>query len=181
MYFFFFKQKTAYDMLISDWSSDVCSSDLEAAADQRAFGSEPAAAVGVVDDVRHAVVVADHHHHVARDVDQVADLQPGGRLHALVAAVAGVEGEAVQRRADALRTGVARQLHAEAAVDLGYEAAAVAGAVGVPPAIALAEELEGLADQVGVGQRQVVGGYVSGARSEEHTSELQSLMRISYA
>src|SRR3546814_7123783 len=28
-YFFFFKQKTAYDMRISDWSSDVCSSDLE--------------------------------------------------------------------------------------------------------------------------------------------------------
>src|SRR3546814_2394258 len=27
---FFFKQKTAYDMRISDWSSDVCSSDLEA-------------------------------------------------------------------------------------------------------------------------------------------------------
>src|SRR3546814_4252957 len=30
--FFFFKQKTAYEMRISDWSSDVCSSDL------RAFG-----------------------------------------------------------------------------------------------------------------------------------------------
>src|SRR3546814_7028313 len=28
MYFFFFKQKTAYEMRISDWSSDVCSSDL---------------------------------------------------------------------------------------------------------------------------------------------------------
>src|SRR3546814_19490486 len=27
--FFFFKQKTAYDMRISDWSSDVCSSDLD--------------------------------------------------------------------------------------------------------------------------------------------------------
>src|SRR3546814_13072592 len=27
-FFFFFKQKTAYDMRISDWSSDVCSSDL---------------------------------------------------------------------------------------------------------------------------------------------------------
>src|SRR3546814_5310097 len=27
---FFFKQKTAYDMRISDWSSDVCSSDLAA-------------------------------------------------------------------------------------------------------------------------------------------------------
>src|SRR3546814_9739410 len=26
---FFFKRKTAYDMRISDWSSDVCSSDLE--------------------------------------------------------------------------------------------------------------------------------------------------------
>src|SRR3546814_3460557 len=28
-FFFFFKQKTAYEMRISDWSSDVCSSDLE--------------------------------------------------------------------------------------------------------------------------------------------------------
>src|SRR3546814_1131041 len=27
-YFFFFKQKTAYELRISDWSSDVCSSDL---------------------------------------------------------------------------------------------------------------------------------------------------------
>src|SRR3546814_51631 len=31
---FFFKQKTAYDMRISDWSSDVCSSDLLRSADQ---------------------------------------------------------------------------------------------------------------------------------------------------
>src|SRR3546814_11493542 len=30
MCFFFFKQKTAYEMRISDWSSDVCSSDLGA-------------------------------------------------------------------------------------------------------------------------------------------------------
>src|SRR3546814_6504508 len=30
MLFFFFKQKTAYEMRISDWSSDVCSSDLTA-------------------------------------------------------------------------------------------------------------------------------------------------------
>src|SRR3546814_19508253 len=28
MFFFFFKQKAAYEMRISDWSSDVCSSDL---------------------------------------------------------------------------------------------------------------------------------------------------------
>src|SRR3546814_10251581 len=31
--FFFFKQKTAYEMRISDWSSDVCSSDLPALED----------------------------------------------------------------------------------------------------------------------------------------------------
>src|SRR3546814_9883880 len=30
LFFFFFKQKTAYEMRISDWSSDVCSSDLHA-------------------------------------------------------------------------------------------------------------------------------------------------------
>src|SRR3546814_9497223 len=30
VFFFFFKQKTAYEMRISDWSSDVCSSDLKA-------------------------------------------------------------------------------------------------------------------------------------------------------
>src|SRR3546814_6286954 len=35
--FFFFKQKTAYEMRISDWSSDVCSSDLLDGG-QRDFG-----------------------------------------------------------------------------------------------------------------------------------------------
>src|SRR3546814_6977312 len=33
--FFFFKQKTAYEMRISDWSSDVCSSDLVGLSTQR--------------------------------------------------------------------------------------------------------------------------------------------------
>src|SRR3546814_15777181 len=33
--FFFFKQKTAYEMRISDWSSDVCSSDLHFASPSR--------------------------------------------------------------------------------------------------------------------------------------------------
>src|SRR3546814_10294983 len=32
---FFFKQKTAYEMRISDWSSDVCSSDLRGLPDRR--------------------------------------------------------------------------------------------------------------------------------------------------
>src|SRR3546814_10299610 len=44
--FFFFKQKTAYEMRISDWSSDVCSSDLTIAA--RAAGAHDAATGGVV-------------------------------------------------------------------------------------------------------------------------------------
>src|SRR3546814_7542863 len=36
LFFFFFKQKTAYEMRISDWSSDVCSSDLADLADRTA-------------------------------------------------------------------------------------------------------------------------------------------------
>src|SRR3546814_17347189 len=39
-FFFFFKQKTAYEMRISDWSSDVCSSDLPA---------DPADRIGCMD------------------------------------------------------------------------------------------------------------------------------------
>src|SRR3546814_6984889 len=34
VFFFFFKQKTAYEMRISDWSSDVCSSDLPGREDK---------------------------------------------------------------------------------------------------------------------------------------------------
>src|SRR3546814_3124364 len=37
MYILFFKQKTAYEMRISDWSSDVCSSDLCLGINQRAY------------------------------------------------------------------------------------------------------------------------------------------------
>src|SRR3546814_1865672 len=35
--FFFFKQKTAYEMRISDWSSDVCSSDLLKIVDEQHY------------------------------------------------------------------------------------------------------------------------------------------------
>src|SRR3546814_4451640 len=41
IFLFFFKQKTAYEMRISDWSSDVCSSDLAGACD--AIAMHPAA------------------------------------------------------------------------------------------------------------------------------------------
>src|SRR5213593_4956973 len=71
--FFFFKQKTAYEMVSCDWSSDVCSSDLEGlgksggvqvieAAVPILVGGAPAGAVVVTEDVnsvrgavRHAV------------------------------------------------------------------------------------------------------------------------------
>src|SRR3546814_8234658 len=39
--FFFFKQKTAYEVRISDWSSDVCSSDLWLAGDTVIVRREP--------------------------------------------------------------------------------------------------------------------------------------------
>src|SRR3546814_20744702 len=42
---FFFKQKTAYEMRISDWSSDVCSSDLSTRAANRLQGVAPATAL----------------------------------------------------------------------------------------------------------------------------------------
>src|SRR3546814_3803395 len=43
MSFFFFKQKTAYEMRISDWSSDVCSSDLgeNLVNEERSMNKEP--------------------------------------------------------------------------------------------------------------------------------------------
>src|SRR3546814_13593366 len=41
--FFFFKQKTAYEMRISDWSSDVCSSDLGKVLDQFSNPDNPRA------------------------------------------------------------------------------------------------------------------------------------------
>src|SRR3546814_10361600 len=48
--FFFFKQKTAYEMRISDWSSDVCSSDL-------ATGHPPAG-------IHHARLARRHGKHI---------------------------------------------------------------------------------------------------------------------
>src|SRR3546814_4964271 len=43
VFFFFFKQKTAYEMRISDWSSEVCSSDLNKARYGIAWGAMGAA------------------------------------------------------------------------------------------------------------------------------------------
>src|SRR3546814_12702460 len=60
--FFFFKQKTAYEMRISDWSSDVCSSDLAVLAEPHA-GAEQ-----TVDD---DMIVGEHGARVAHQPAQI--------------------------------------------------------------------------------------------------------------
>src|SRR3546814_16436429 len=63
---FFFKQKTAYEMRISDWSSDVCSSDLllhhvhHAVVERR--GLHPAVVVELLPGLGHRRLVGDGHH-----------------------------------------------------------------------------------------------------------------------
>src|SRR3546814_1660675 len=98
MFFFFvFKQKTAYEMRISDWSSDVCSSDLADAADL--------ADERVVGESAHAVLEpARHRGDVAEDVALLVALQrlERDRRRGRVAAV----GEAVaQDRSEERRVG----------------------------------------------------------------------------
>src|SRR3546814_19124442 len=71
-FFFFFKQKTAYEMRISDWSSDVCSSDLPAhyAPFDAVIMNPPFDRGRDCDHVRHAL----------------AFLKPGGVLVAIMSA-----------------------------------------------------------------------------------------------
>src|SRR3546814_19181651 len=58
LYFFFFKQETAYEMRISDWSSDVCSSDLKKYAFEELIAEVTAAfccaSLSIAPTVRHA-------------------------------------------------------------------------------------------------------------------------------
>src|SRR3546814_5955241 len=76
--FFFFKQKTAYEMRISDWSSDVCSSDLRCERSALLRGGLPVPPLG----------------HVAAD-------GIGQRLHHLP----GLAGDALRRGIDLLQIG----------------------------------------------------------------------------
>src|SRR3546814_7335147 len=130
---FFFKQKTAYEMRISDWSSDVCSSDLlrPEAGRRRPRGGT------------HGARPRRHPGRRRRCPEQ--------RLH--------------PHRPRPLRAGAV----ACGAGDAGRDHAAAA-LVPLP-------SVEGVV-LVAHGDRAAAGGH---GRSEEHTSELQSLMRISYA
>src|SRR3546814_5837836 len=55
VFFFLFKQKTAYEMRISDWSSDVCSSDLVSRIRRYAGGCDLAVAADLADPHAHDV------------------------------------------------------------------------------------------------------------------------------
>src|SRR3546814_7515583 len=80
-FFFFFKQKTAYEMRISDWSSDVCSSDLE-----HPIGRDPCRPGQEAHDGKHGdglagAGLADNGQHLAgidRQGDAVDGTEPAG-------------------------------------------------------------------------------------------------------
>src|SRR3546814_2931630 len=132
--FFFFKQKTAYEMRISDWSSDVCSSDL-AVAQQPCRGA------------------------LRRERDQRTPPPP-------------LRGERrLSRPAGKGRSGLFRPV-------ARWHAARNRRAAG--PFLVHRGAVPPRAEIQALRPASAVQGVHRG-RSEEHTSELQSLMRISYA
>src|SRR3546814_11591664 len=83
MFFFFFKHKTAYEMRISDWSSDVCSSDLPKHGAGRAF--EPAGEQGL--RRLEIILLARHEYPRARTfalVQHMNEVADGGGLPAAI-------------------------------------------------------------------------------------------------
>src|SRR3546814_19548947 len=77
--FFFFKQKTAYEMRISDWSSDVCSSDLHP---QPLFAERTLALLQLLEIADHPAVITRQRDHEQQFGDEPA-----------LASIIAVEGE----------------------------------------------------------------------------------------
>src|SRR3546814_7305893 len=142
---FFFKQKTAYEMRISDWSSDVCSSDLLKDFLEQSPGE--------------AFVVVE-----ADDLPVRSALRKLFEADRNAAALACYHDDA-----RSLET-VVRAFFSEAGVGISREAVAF-----------LASQLGGDRELTRRELEKVLLFAGDGERSEEHTSELQSLMRISYA
>src|SRR3546814_4767714 len=131
VFFFFFKQKTAYEMRISDWSSDVCSSDLLFAAVQR---------------VLH------------RLCGRKAELARSGDLHRRAR---GRVAAFTRRLVLNLELAKARQRHFRAALGGVHDR--------------LENRVHGLLGFC-LGQAAFAGDTIGEFRSEEQTSDLQSLM-----
>src|SRR3546814_10827164 len=143
---FLYKQKAAYEMRISDWSSDVCSSDL-------------------IDARR--VECGDHRFlgHVAKQRDLGA-LAVGQRMFAAADEQIGLDAERRQFTHRMLRgLGLQFARRRDVRHQRDVDADRLAAAKFVPE----------LANRLDEGQRLDIAH-----RSEEHTSELQSLMRHSY-
>src|SRR3546814_15459420 len=83
MFFFFFKQKTAYEMRISDWSSDVCSSDLASLLAQCArIGAQR----GTADDfVRLDLAIDELETRVNSSADHLKAIGPATEFYRLAA------------------------------------------------------------------------------------------------
>src|SRR3546814_4667145 len=138
MLFFFFKQKTAYEMRISDWSSDVCSSDLGQRLSRR--------------DLL---------------VEQVGRHRPAGN-HAEAARI-GDGRDQMPLRHPTHRPAQDRDLATQEIGAAGHQGLQFRLAHSFFPVIPAEAGIHLPTLRPGMG------------RSEEHTSELQSLMRISYA
>src|SRR3546814_2987609 len=167
--FFFVKQKTAYEMRISDWSSDVCSSDLF----QRPEAALVIHLAGALDPVAHVQVVQALG---ARPRDLPQDREGAQAAFGFVRIVEGVHSR--ERAFDAVGHGHAEQAAVDAELEetpvrprADQELLELAGAVVVHAAAAMARL------EVALVQGELLVGALRG-RSEEHTSELQSLMRI---
>src|SRR3546814_8880632 len=111
---FFFKQKTAYEMRISDWSSDVCSSDLQL---QESAGRHQAAGARALQEVD-VEAGGDRQRHLAEGAQQRRIHGEVGQRHLRRAAegAAGADMGVAGRQAHA--GGAEADLLGDAAVDL---------------------------------------------------------------
>src|SRR3546814_4502695 len=185
--YFFFKQKTAYEVRISDWSSDVCSSDLPGES-VRARDAERSG--GINECFREFVgfVWIAHRDRAARAVIGV-----GAGL--LVLGFAEIGQDIRERPADiSCRSPIVITLTLAAYIEQAVGGTASAQNLAPRHTDRAAVEAclrhggeapvqSGMIEQLPIAQRDVNPRAAIGpaGRSEEHTSELHSLMRISYA
>src|SRR3546814_8305303 len=78
MFFFFFKQKTAYELRISDWSSDVCSSDLPTTGLHFEYVRKLLEVLHALVEQGNSVVVIEHNLDVIKLADWIIDMGPEG-------------------------------------------------------------------------------------------------------